>query len=88
MGKKSRRIRAKGKIAESSQRPVTPVSQSRASSATAVKGNSRQAAGSVAPVLYAVNHDYVKSDLIRIGIIAGALILIMVILTFIPALNS
>lgn len=88
MGKKSRRTRAKGKIAESSVRPAAIVNQSRASSAATAKSTSRQTAGTATPVVATVNHDYVKSDLIRIGIIAGSLILIMVILTFIPALNT
>jgi len=34
------------------------------------------------------NYDYVKSDLVSIAIIAGALILVLIVLTFIPALKS
>jgi hypothetical protein len=34
------------------------------------------------------SYSYVKSDLINIAVIAGILILVLIILTFIPALKS
>lgn len=87
MAKKSRRARVKGKVAEPAQRPAAPVAQSKAATVAPSRNNTRQAAAPVA-VIKQANYDYVKSDLIMIGIIAGALILIIVILTFIPALRT
>jgi hypothetical protein len=81
MSKKSRKIRTKGKTIQSAANTNT--------------GNLPASAISkrVAPVAAAIafqpkNYDYVKSDLVRIGIIACALILILIVLTFVPALKS
>jgi hypothetical protein len=49
---------------------------------------SKQPAGVAASVMQPGNYDYVKSDVIRIGLIAGALLLILIVLTFIPALKT
>ena len=85
MSKKSRKARAKGRV-----EPIAQVTTSRPQpkiQATA-KVASRQPAVTAAATFQAKNYDYVKSDLVRITIIAGSLILILIILTFIPALKS
>ena len=85
MSKKSRKARARGRV-----EPITPVASSRPQpkvQATAQVA-SRQPAVTAAAAFQAKNYDYVKSDLVRIVIIAGSLILILIILTFIPALKS
>ena len=88
MAKKSRRARAKNRVGEPAQRPNLPVSQPKATAAAPSRSSARAAAMAPAAVIQPANYDYVKSDLVRIGIIAGALILIIVILTFIPALRA
>jgi hypothetical protein len=85
MSKKSRKARARGRV-----EPITPVVSSRPQpkiQATA-QAASRQPAVTAAATFQAKNYDYVKSDLVRIAIIAGSLILILIILTFVPALKS
>jgi hypothetical protein len=86
MAKKSRRTRTKGRVAEPVQRPTVAASQPRAAQAAPSRSSARQVAAT--QVVQPVNYDYVKTDLVRIGIIAGALILIIIILTFVPALRT
>ncbi|MGA2158604.1 MAG: hypothetical protein WB588_01900 [Dehalococcoidia bacterium] len=85
MSKKSRKARARGRI-----EPIAPVAGSRMQPKiqATVQVASRQPAPTAAAIFQTKSYDYVKSDLIRIVIIAGSLILILIILTFIPALRS
>jgi len=75
MAKKSRKARYRGKVAGTSQQKAQPVS---------TKAQVNAAATTAQPQ----NYSYVKSDLVRIAVIAGALILVLIILTFVPALKS
>ena len=85
MAKKSRRVRAQSRVTGSTQRPEAKQSQPAAAAQRSVPRQSAGAAAIVAP--QPANYDYVKSDLVMVGIIAGALILVIIILTFIPALK-
>jgi hypothetical protein len=80
MAKKSRRSRAK--IRGAGQTPqYTAVKQNQTNTQAASRGTGIQstvAATTIKPNQY----DYVTTDLIRIGIIGGSLILILMILTF------
>ena len=87
MAKKSRKARVKSRIAEPVQSKNAPVTQAKATSPAPSRG-ARKVTSAAAAVIQPVDYKYVKTDLIRIGIIAGALILILVILTFIPALRT
>ncbi len=81
MAKKSRRARAKQSTSstiarQANTRQVQP----------GIQGNNRitqQQAISAVSAVKANQYDYVAGDLIRIGIIAGALILVLIILTFV-----
>jgi len=88
MAKKSRRARATTKAAAPDQQTANAVSQSTANTVAATKSYSRRGNGAPAAVIQPANYDYVKTDLIQIGIIAAALLVIMIILTFIPALRT
>ena len=81
MSKKSRKIKNKSKA-------IQPASGTGAANLPSSAIGKRGAPLSAAIAFQPKNYDYVKSDLVRIAIIAGALILIMVVLTFIPALKS
>lgn len=81
MSKKSRKVKTKVKA-------VQPVAGTGAGSLPASAISKRVAPATAAMVYQSKNYDYVKSDLVRIGIIAGALILVLVILTFVPALKT
>ena len=82
MAKKSRKVRARSKVAETSRQPGAGTAQQKAQPASA-KAQLNAATAS----LNLVNYDYVKSDLVQIAVIAGVLILTLIILTFIPALK-
>ena len=85
MSKKSRKARAKGRGIE----PITPVANKpQPKMASSAPVASKQQAPTAAAVFQAKSYDYVKSDLVRIAIIAGSLIVILIILTFIPGLRS
>jgi hypothetical protein len=84
MAKKSRRTRAQVRIAGSNDRPGAKQSQP---AVAAPRRVARQSANVAAVAQQPVNYDYVKSDLVQIGIIAGVLILIIIVLTFVPALK-
>lgn len=86
MAKKSRRTRVKSKAAAPVQSAAVPASQAKSAPAASSRASARQAAA--APVVQPISHEYVKTDLIQIGIIAAALILIIIILTFVPALRT
>jgi hypothetical protein len=90
MAKKSRKARTTTKINAApqhteSQQPQAPVQ---------VQGQAASRKSRQQPVVAAVNilqpghYDYVKEDLIRIAIISAVLILILIVLTFIPALKT
>ena len=83
MTKKSRRARAKSRF----QQPVgnLPAQQSRPS--VSVPGTRVERQSMAAAIAAPVNYDYVRSDLVRIGIIAGVMILIIIVLALIPGLN-
>ena len=84
MAKKSRRARAQA-------RPAGPVQRSEAKQAQPAAGPAARPAArqpvNAAAASQPANYDYVKSDLVQIGIIAVALILVIVVLTFVPALQ-
>lgn len=81
MSKKSRKIKTKSRAVQ----PVTGANNQNLPAGLIAK---RGAPAAAVVAFQPKNYDYVKSDLVRIGIIAGALILIMVVLTFIPELKS
>lgn len=82
MAKKSRRARTVNRATAPAQSPAGRQSRPAATSAA------RKTSAAVAAFVQTpANYDYVKSDLVRIGIIAGALIIITVVLTFVPALR-
>jgi hypothetical protein len=83
MSKKSRRARAKIRgVAPVVQR--TDVGQVQAKAPAGRANQAAQAsAGASASVIKPHQYDYVGSDLIHVGIIAGSLILILIILTFV-----
>jgi len=83
MAKKSRKARYKGKVAVTSRQPAAGPAQQKAQPVSA-KAQLNAAATAVQPQ----NYSYVKSDLVSIAVIAGALILVLIILTFVPALKS
>ena len=86
MAKKSRRARA---TTRTSAAPQQPENNQPAQNQVASRRSARQQ-----PVVAAVNvlqaghYDYVKEDLIRIGILAAVLFVILIVLTFIPALRT
>lgn len=81
MAKKSRKIKTKSKAVQS-------VANNSASKLPASQISKRVAPIAPAVAFQSKNYDYVKSDLVRIGVIACVLILILIILTFVPALKS
>ena len=83
MSKKSRKIKTKIKA-----KAVQPVGSTGAASLPASAIGKRGAPVAAAVAFQPKNYDYVKSDLVRIGIVASVLILILIVLTFVPALKS
>jgi hypothetical protein len=81
MAKKSRKIKTKSKAIQS-------VAKTNVGGLPASAISKRVAPVAAAIAFQPKNYDYVKSDLVRIGIIACALILILIMLTFVPALKS
>ena len=84
MSKKSRSARAKNRATEANRNQDYKKS---VNAATPSSKTDRQPVAT-ASVTLPISHEYVKSDLIHIGIIATVLILIMIILAFIPGLNT
>lgn len=82
MSKKSRKNRSRSRAPEASRPDARPAQQK------AQPGRSKSQVNAVAAALQPQNYSYVKSDLISIAIIAGILIMVLIILTFIPALKS
>jgi len=82
MSKKSRKNRSRGRAPEASRPNTGPAQQQ------AQPSRSKQQVNVAATALQPQNYSYVKSDLINIAIIAGILILVLIILTFIPAFKS
>lgn len=81
MAKKSKKVRAKSKVAVAS-----PFAGSGSLPASSI---SRQIASRpVAAAVQPQNYSYVKSDLVQIGIIVAVLLIIMVVLSFVPSLRS
>lgn len=85
MAKKSRKMRAAAKPVAALQRPVANQSNS---NAAPVQKTVKQATPASVNILQPGYYDYVKKDLITICILAGALILILIILNFVPALKA
>jgi hypothetical protein len=85
MAKKSRRARTQSRVTGSSPRPEAR--QSQPAAATIRNAERQPIKTAVSMAQQPVNYEYVKSDLIRIGIIAGALIVVIIMLTFLPALK-
>lgn len=81
MAKKSRKTRVKSKA-------VGPVQGVNTKGPPVNTINKKAGVVAAQAAVQPKNYDYVKSDLVRIGIIAGVLFLILIILTFIPALKS
>jgi hypothetical protein len=84
MSKKSRSARTKNRAPEANRNQ--DYNKSVNTAAPSSKANRQPVA--TASVALPMSHEYVKSDLIHIGIIAAVLILIMIILAFIPGLNT
>jgi len=82
MSKKSRKNRSRSRAPEASRPDARPAQQK------AQPVRSKPQVNAVAATLQPQNYSYVKSDLINIAVIAGILILVLIILTFIPALKS
>jgi len=81
MSKKSRRNRSRSSATEASRPNARPAQQQ------AQPTRSKSQVNTVAAAIQPQNYSYVKSDLITISIIAGILILVLIILTFVPALK-
>jgi hypothetical protein len=87
MAKKSRRARVTAK--PNTAAPQTGnAPQPQAQSTIATRRSARQPVAPAVNIMQSGHYEYVKEDLIRIGIISAVLILILVVLTFIPALKS
>ena len=82
MAKKSRRARAKQRTGESTGQRAN-IRQELPKSQGSNRVTQSQPIGIATTVIKANQYDYVVGDLIRIGIISGALILVLIILTFI-----
>ena len=83
MAKKSRKSRSRNRVADTSRQPnARPVQQKAQPASTKAQVNA------VATSFQPQSHDYVKSDLVRIAVIAGVLILVLIIMSFVPALKS
>jgi len=83
MAKKSRKSRTRNRVADTSRQPNARPVQQKALPATA-----KVQVNAVATSSQPQSYDYVKSDLVRIAVIAGVLILALIIMSFIPALKS
>ena len=81
MAKKSRRARAKQRTGESTGQRANIRQELPKSQGSRVTQS--QPIGIATTVIKANQYDYVVGDLIRIGIISGALILVLIVLTFI-----
>ena len=82
MAKKSRKARARSRVAETTRQPDARPAQQKAQPASA------KAQVNAAVAIQPQNYDYVKTDLVRIAVIAGVLLLVLIILTFVPALKA
>lgn len=84
MAKKSRKAKAAIRTTTSPQ----VVAASQAQAKTAGQKSARQQVTANAGAAQPIDYRYVSKDLINIGIITAALILVLIILTFIPALRA
>jgi hypothetical protein len=85
MSKKSRSARTKNRATETNRNQ--DYKKSSINPAISTRKTEKQAGMAAAAVL-PISHDYVKSDLVQIGIISAVLILIIIILAFIPGLTT
>jgi hypothetical protein len=81
MAKKSRRARAKLRTGDQSSQKLNLRQEAPKSRGDSLVATSQ--AGNLPSAIRVNQYDYVAGDLIRIGIIAGTLILVLIILTFI-----
>ena len=96
MAKKSRKARAAARAgrtpqrSENKQQQVQAIGQKQAQQPTRMANQKsiQQVTPPAVNVLQPGQYDYVKKDLVRIGAIATALILIIIALTFVPALKA
>lgn len=86
MAKKSRKARVTTRANAVSQRPDGKQTQTQNQAVT--QKSVKQPAVAAVNIMQPGHYDYVTQDLIRIGIISAVLILILVALTFIPALKT
>lgn len=82
--KKSRKARAVARAGKAPQRSENKQKQTQSVSQKSAQPPAAVVVNTMQPGQY----DYVKGDLIRIGIISTALIIIIIVLTFIPALKT
>jgi hypothetical protein len=82
MAKKSRKARARSRVVDTTRQPDARPAQQKAQPA------SGKAQLTAAVAIKPQNYDYVKNDLVRIAVIAGVLLLVLIILTFVPALKT
>jgi|GEM_PF-449299 guanyl-specific ribonuclease Sa len=96
MAKKSRKARAAARSGKAVPRSESKQQQAQASNQNtaqqpaqaASRKQSRQPEAVAVNIMQPGQFDYVKSDLIRIGIISASLIIILIVLTFVPALRT
>jgi len=96
MAKKSRKARAAARAGKAVPRSESKQQQAQASNQNtaqqpaqaASRKQSRQPEAVAVNIMQPGQFDYVKSDLIRIGIISASLIIILIVLTFVPALRT
>jgi hypothetical protein len=86
VAKKSRKARAGARINSAPQK--IEGKQSQPQSQSAAQKSAKQPVPAAINVLQPGHYDYVKSDLISVGIISAVLILILIVLTFIPGLRT
>ena len=94
--KKSRKVRAAARAGKAPQRSENKQKQAQSASQklaqqpaqASIQKSAQQPAAVVVNALQPGQYDYVKGDLIRIGIISTILIVIIIVLTFIPALKT
>lgn len=85
MAKKSRKTKP---IYRTGSTPIQKAGQKQSVETSIPANVTRKTVSSPSSVIQQpANYSYVKSDLVQIGIIASVLVLIIIVLTFIPALR-
>jgi len=88
MAKKSRRARSTASPAAAPQRTESQQPQAQGQVPVSTRRAARQPVVTAVNIMQPGHYEYVKEDLIRIGVISAVLILILIVLTFIPALKT